>query len=512
MADGRAGDGSELHQLAEQQAALRRVATLVAQGAAAETLFAVVAEQVAKVLGVPLVSIVRYEADGTATERASFSPGGTLFRVGTRWSLDGTNVVTQIRDSLRPARIDDYVGLTGEIADMVRDAGIRSTVGTPIAVAGRLWGAMVVSSFAPDQLPSGIAADLTEFTELVATAIANSEAREELQRLADEQASLQRVATLVAQEASQSRVFTAIAEEIGHLLATKEVRMFRFEARGTALVIAAWGEREEELPIGARYPLGGENATSRVFATGRPVLLNDYAPANGSIGEAGLAAGTRCVVAAPIAVEGRLWGAIVGGKTADDPFPAKTEERLGQFTDLIATAIANAEARAELARLIDEQAALRRVATLVAEGPAPIELFDAVTVEMVRALGADGVTLARFEPDEEILLVADHGRNTFNFPLGSRVEYRVGSVSEIVRRTGRPGRVEYAEDDMRSKLATKSPARLGVGAPVVVDGRLWGVMVARWGSEPPPPTPRRGWSGSGSCSGPRSRTPTAATS
>jgi hypothetical protein len=141
------------------------VATLVAQGAAAETLFAVVAEQVAEILGVPLVSIVRYEADGSATERASFSPRGTLFRLGTRWSLDGTNVVAQIRDSLRPARIDDHAGLTGEIADAVRAAGIGSTVGSPFVVAGRLWGAMVVSSFEPDVLPAGIAGDLTEFTD-----------------------------------------------------------------------------------------------------------------------------------------------------------------------------------------------------------------------------------------------------------------------------------------------------------------------------------------------------------
>jgi signal transduction histidine kinase len=493
MAGGRAGGDSEFQQLVEQQAALRRVATLVAQGAAAETLFALVAEQVAEVLGVPLVSIVRYEPDGTATERASFSPRGSVFRVGTRWSLDGTNVVAQIRDSLRPARIDDYAGLTGEIADTVRRVGIRSTAGSPIAVAGRLWGAMVVSSFQPDALPAGIAADLTEFTELVATAIANSEAREELRRLADEQASLRRVATLVAREASQAQVFTAIAEEIGRLLATEEIRMFRFEDRRTAVVMAAWGEREDVLPIGARHPLGGENATSLVFRTGRPVRIDGYETGSGALGEVARAHGMRCVVGAPIVVEGRLWGAIVAGKTQGEPFPAQTESRLDQFTELIATAIANAEARAELARLADEQAALRRVATLVAEGSAPAELFDAVTAEMVRALGADGVTLARFESDEQILLVADQGHNTFNVPVGTPIEYRDGSVSTIVRRTARPARVEYAEDDMRSKLATRLQARVGVGAPVVVDGRLWGLMVARWGGDdsPPPDTEAR---------------------
>ena len=87
MAGPRASDGPRLEQLAEQQAAVRRVATLVAHGAPAEELFAVVAEQVSGVLKVPLVSVVRYEPDGTATERASFSPQGTVFRVGTRWSL-----------------------------------------------------------------------------------------------------------------------------------------------------------------------------------------------------------------------------------------------------------------------------------------------------------------------------------------------------------------------------------------------------------------------------------------
>src|SRR4051794_7979147 len=186
MAGARARDASRLEALAEEQAALRRVATLVAQGAPADALFAAVAEQVADILRVPLVSIVRYEPDGTATERASRSPQRTMFAVGTRWSLEGTNVVAQVRDSGRPARIDDYTGLTGEIAETVRQAGIGSTVGSPIAVAGRLWGIMVVSSSEPDVLPRDTEARLEHFTELVATAIANSEARDEIRRLVDE--------------------------------------------------------------------------------------------------------------------------------------------------------------------------------------------------------------------------------------------------------------------------------------------------------------------------------------
>src|SRR4051812_16400755 len=111
----RATDEGGLQRLADEHAALRPVATLVAQGPPAGALFAGVAGQVADVLGVPLVSIVRYEAHGTATERASHSPRGAVFRVGTRWSLEGTNVVAQVLESGAPARIDDYSGLTGEI-------------------------------------------------------------------------------------------------------------------------------------------------------------------------------------------------------------------------------------------------------------------------------------------------------------------------------------------------------------------------------------------------------------
>jgi signal transduction histidine kinase len=173
-------DRAELTRLAEEQAALRRVATLVAEGAEPATLLAVVAEEVARVVNVWSVSIVRYEADATATELASFSERGELFPVGTRWSLDGTNVLAEVRESGRPARINDHSGLGGMIAETVRRQGIHSTVGIPITVAGRLWGAMVVSSAALESLPETTEARLADFTELVATAIANAESRAEL--------------------------------------------------------------------------------------------------------------------------------------------------------------------------------------------------------------------------------------------------------------------------------------------------------------------------------------------
>jgi GAF domain-containing protein len=219
--------GVELGRLAEEQAALRRVATLVVRGAQPGDLFAVVAEQVARVLHVSPVSIVRFEEDGTATERASFSERGELFEVGTRWPLDGTNVLGRIRESGRPARIDDYSEPDGPIAEAVHGVGIRSTVGIPIVVAGRLWGATVVSSTDPEPLPADTEARLAGFTELVATTISNNEAQAEVARLAEEQAALRRVATLVAQAVPPSDLFGAVAHEVGTLLGADLAGMAR---------------------------------------------------------------------------------------------------------------------------------------------------------------------------------------------------------------------------------------------------------------------------------------------
>jgi signal transduction histidine kinase len=171
---------AELQVADKELSGLRRVATLVAEGVAPQDLFAVVAEEVARVVDVPLVSVARYELDATATECAGFSPHGPRFRVGRRWSLAGTNVLRLVRETSAAARIDDYAGLDGEIVDAVRQIGIRSTVGIPIVVAGRLWGAMVVSSTAQDPLPEQTEARLADFTGLLATAIANADSRVEL--------------------------------------------------------------------------------------------------------------------------------------------------------------------------------------------------------------------------------------------------------------------------------------------------------------------------------------------
>ena len=149
---------------------------------------------------------------------------------------------TTIAEASRAARWDDWRDEAGPIAAFIRDEmGVSSTVGCPIVVAGRVWGALAVHSKQTEPLAPDTEARVAQFTDLVSTSIANAETRAEVARLAREQAALRRVATLVAREASQAEVFTAIAEEIGRLLGTEEIRMVRYEDERSAIVAGQLG-------------------------------------------------------------------------------------------------------------------------------------------------------------------------------------------------------------------------------------------------------------------------------
>jgi signal transduction histidine kinase len=125
--------------------------------------------------------LMRYEDDGTGTVVAASDPGMEI-PVGTRLALDGESVAALVHRTRRPARITDYEQATGSLAALLVRQGVRSSVGTPIAVEGRIWG-VTVAAWRKEQ-PEAVLADtesrLTKFTELVATAIANAESRAEL--------------------------------------------------------------------------------------------------------------------------------------------------------------------------------------------------------------------------------------------------------------------------------------------------------------------------------------------
>jgi signal transduction histidine kinase len=159
------------------------------------------------------------------------------------------------------------------------------------------------------------------------------------------------VATLVARSLPPTEIVAAVAEELGRLVSIDGTRILRYEADGTATVIAGWSESVEvppKLEVGARLALEGESVSTRVFRTGRPARIDNYASSAGPLSEPLRGAGVRSAVGVPIIVEGRLWGVMAAGSTKPEPLPSGMELRLAEFTELVATAIANAESRAEL--------------------------------------------------------------------------------------------------------------------------------------------------------------------
>jgi signal transduction histidine kinase len=463
-------------QITEEQAALRRVATLVARAAPPEEVFAVVTEEAGRVLGAHRAAMTRYDHGCMATVVAAWSSAGTAFPIGSRWSIGGHNLVTAVFQTGHEARIDDLTDAAGPAAK-AREFGVRAGVGVPISVEGRLWGVMSVGS-TRGPLPAGTEAQLAAFTELAATAIANAQARTELRGFAEEQAALRRVATLVAEAAAPEEVFAAVTEEAGRLLRAQHATMGRFSPDGTRTVVAAWESTgPSSFPIGSRWDLGGLNLHTMVFQTGRAARIDDYSGASGRLAEALRELGIRAAVGVPISVEGRLWGVMMVGSTAE-PLPGGTEARLGGFTELAATAIANAQARVELRDFAEEQAALRRVATLVAQAAPASRVLTAVTREAGRLLHADYATMNRFGPDGAITVVATWSSTDKSFPPGSQWSVGGRNVNTMVFQTGRAARIDDyagasgpAGDDARG-----IGLRAGLGVPVSVEGRLWGVM------------------------------------
>ena len=172
----------------------------------------------------------------------------------------------------------------------------------------------------------------------------------ELSRLAEEQAALRRVATLVAGQATAEEIFAAVAEEVARLLGADRGIVCRFEPLGTTTVTAFWTSGERTLPVGTRFELDGYGVAALVQQSGRPSRIGGSEGPAGPVVESANAPGGAAgsAVGAPILVEGRVWGAILATKTEPQPFAADTESRLMGFAELIATAISNAVARAEL--------------------------------------------------------------------------------------------------------------------------------------------------------------------
>ena len=483
----------QLTRLADEQDALRRVATLVARGAPPDEVFDAVAKELGRLLDVASSGLVRFEEDDTARVVAGWGRLGEVVPIGARLPIGGNNVITKIARTGKPARLDDMDRSgSGAIADHAKRIKTRTAIGGPITVAGRLWGAMIAATVDHGSLPPDIERRLAQFIELVGTAIANTEARVELARLADEQAALRRVATLVAEEVPALELFAKVGEEVAGVLGPEiESAIFRYEGDETATVLAGSSDLVPGgIRVGLRLPLDGGSVTALVFREKRVVRVDDYAKAGGSIADHAGKHEITTAIGCPIVVKGRLWGSMVVAHREREPFPADTERRVMQFTELVATAIANAEARAQLQRLADEQAALRRVATLVAEASsAPTAVFDAAIAEVAQLLGASQVGMVRAESADECVVVAYRAPEPRILHVGMRLPLAGDSVTSRVLRSGGSARINLDEEGhgVIADLARRAHVSVTVAAPLTVEGELWGVITASWEGHDPPP-------------------------
>ncbi len=346
-------DRARLRQLADEQAALRRVATLVAGGARPAEVFTAVADELGRLTGaeatfvsrVDQLSGERGEIEGYATVVGAYGSVSDQVPVGFRRKLQPGMAMTAALRTGGPARLSGEMLASGPFGEVVGRLGLRAAMATPIVVEGRFWG-VTVAATAHEDFPAGTEARMADFMELAATAIANAQAAQELRELADTQAALRRLATLVARGEPPEAVFAAATREALRHFGSGTARMIRYELDGTATLVANEGTTGPHVRVGARwegYPPTGLTAT--VQRTGRSARVDDYRDIPG--GEPYLREGLRSAVAMPIHVNGRLWGMIAVG-SGQGPLPPDTEQRMTEFTDLVATAVANAQNRAEL--------------------------------------------------------------------------------------------------------------------------------------------------------------------
>jgi signal transduction histidine kinase len=304
------------------------------------------------------------------------------------------------------------------------------------------------------------------------------------------------VATLVARGARPVDVFAAVADEVGRFFGSTAT-VVRYEPGSPAIVFVGVAKSVEgRIAVGTRWELDDSMATAHVYRTGRPARVDaqEWSSLDGPVAETAQRLSIVSSVASPIMVEGRRWGAVAVA-SSDEPLPPGVEARLTSFTELVATAIANAESREALARLADERGALERVATLVAQGVRPAEIFSAVSVEVGRLFGADFAAVGRFDADGPASVVVGLAKELPGVTIGSRFELDETMAVAAVYRTGRSARVDGTDWSTVAGSIGEAARHIGtvstVACPIVVEGRLWGAASISASSPLPADTEER---------------------
>jgi signal transduction histidine kinase len=424
---------------------------------------------------VPLVNAIRQTKD--AERRIAVTAEGKRRVDALRRSFDGFKSVEgsllaerQRRDDANAGRAVTAatVGLAGSVLLILFFGGyLARAIVRPLRRASRLAGELAAGDLGRRMSERSVGE--IGFLERSFNSMAASleKDREQLRRLADEQVALRRVATLVARGVPPGEVFSAVTREVGLFSGAGLARMERYEADGTVTGVAAWSRHDEQLAVGTRLAVEGMSVAALVLQTGGPVRVDSFAEASGPIAEEARELGIRSSVGCPIVVAGQLWGVIAASSRSDVPFPAETESQMAEFTELVATAIANAENQDELrasrARIVAASDLTRRRIER--------DLHDGVQQRLVSlALGlrvaASGIPEGLDEVEEELAQVA----SGFSAVMDDLREISRGIHPAILAEGGLGPALKT--------LARRSP--IPVDVDVQVEGRLPDRLVAAY--------------------------------
>jgi signal transduction histidine kinase len=243
---------------------------------------------------------------------------------------------------------------------------------------------------------------------------------------AEELAAQHRLALLVARAASLETVFNAASEHSSILLGSPAGAVLRFLGDERAVVLSVWRQPGTRgLPVNAEVDFQtSDSALKRVRSTGRPARIDSFEDSGGELSLFMRAAGMRGALAAPVVVQGEVWGALAVSTTGDEPAPAGSEQRLAPFAELVAQAVVNAEARRRLVEAADESR--RRLEGELHEGAQQNLLALTLKLRLVHERAEDGSLIAKLigealaDAAEAAASLADLGRSLHPAVLGER--------------------------------------------------------------------------------------------
>ncbi|WP_217924547.1 diguanylate cyclase [Miltoncostaea oceani] len=251
----------------------------------------------------------------------------------------------------RPVHIDYWSLDAGDpVRVRAEPFGYRCAVAAPVVLGGRSWGALHVVTRRHGVLSQASAERLADFAGLAAPSLGYAECCVLLEQRAAEHEAIARLSTLLAGAAQPEEIFSALAREVACLVGLEIGAVGRFTTDAAEL-LASWIAPATEIDARQdlrRVPLADDTVFSRVARSGEPARVDDYASLDGEVARAVTRIPIRSSVAAPIVVDGSLWGAVVATSPRPHAVPDDAEERLTRLGEIVGLAIASAEHRASL--------------------------------------------------------------------------------------------------------------------------------------------------------------------